>query len=142
MHKKFECRVFKRKQNGERSNDKKEGKNVATTVDGDVYIICHNDIVSLTCQGSHWVIDSSASYHVTSHHDYFSSYTTSPFGHVNMENDEECEIIDMGDVHLDLNTRCKSILKNVRHIPNIHLNLISASVLDKEDYHNYFVEGK
>lgn len=52
-HKNSKCKVFKRDQNGERSNDKKEGKNVAATVDGDVCIICHSDIINLTYQDSH-----------------------------------------------------------------------------------------
>lgn len=52
-HKNSKCKVFKKEQNGERSVDKKEGKNVAATVDGDVCIICHSDIINLTCQDSH-----------------------------------------------------------------------------------------
>lgn len=51
-HKNSKYKVFKREQNGERSDDKKEEKNVAATVDGDVCIICHNDIINLTCQDS------------------------------------------------------------------------------------------
>lgn len=64
------------------------------------------------------------------------------FGHVKMGNDAQCKIIDMEDVHLDTNIGCKLILKNVRHIPDICLNLISISVLEEEGYHNYFGEGK
>lgn len=48
----------------------------------------------------------------------------------------------MEDVHLDTNIGCKLILKNVRHILDICLNLISISVLEEEGYHNYFGEGK
>lgn len=64
------------------------------------------------------------------------------FGHVKMGNDVECKIIDMRDVHLDTNIGCKLILKNVRHILDICLNLISTSVLEEEGYYNYFGEGK
>lgn len=140
-HKKSEYRVFKRKQNGERVNDK-EKINVATMVDGDVCIICHSDIVNLTCQDTHQVVDFGASHHVTSGCDCFSSYTIDHFGHVKMGNDAECKIIGMGDVRLDTNTRCKLILKNVRHIPDIRLNLISIDVLYEEGYYNYFGKGK
>lgn len=59
-----------------------------------------------------------------------------------MRNDAKCKIIGMSDVPLDINIGCKLIMKNARHIPDICLNLISTSVLEEEDYHNYFGEGK
>ncbi|KAK0604498.1 hypothetical protein LWI29_016259 [Acer saccharum] len=142
-HKKFQCRKFKREQNNEKGEEKKKGiGHVATTADGDVCIFMEHDSVNLTCQNSHWVVDSGASYHVTSHRDYFSSYIGGQFGHVKMGNDVECKVVGMGDVWVNADVGCKLLLKNVRHVPDIRLNLISIGSFDDEGYSNHFSEGK
>ena len=48
----------------------------------------------------------------------------------------------ISDICVRTNTRYTLILKDVRHVPKIHLNLISTHVLDKEGYGNYFRDGK
>ncbi|KAI9162145.1 hypothetical protein LWI28_024288 [Acer negundo] len=101
-----------------------------------------HDIVNLTCQNSHWVIDLGVSYHVTSHRDYFSSYISGQFGHVKMRSDVECKIVGMGDIWVNTDVGCKLLLKNVRHVPNIRLNLIYIGLFDDEGYSNHFSEGK
>lgn len=39
---------------------------------------------------------------------------------------------------LKTNIWCKLLLKDVEHVPNMHLNLISIEKLDDEGYHNQF----
>ena len=45
-----------------------------------------------------------------------------------------CRIVGIGDVWLTAPTGCKLLLKDVRHIPEVRLNLISAGRLDEEGY--------
>ena len=59
-----------------------------------------------------------------------------------MGNDSYAEIVGIGDIYVRVNTGYTLILKDVRHVPNIRLNLISTHVLDKEGYDNYFCDGK
>lgn len=44
-----------------------------------------------------------------------------------MENDGSCKIIGLGNIILETNTHCKLILKDARHVPDIHLYLILAA---------------
>ena len=89
-----------------------------------------------------WVIDSAASCHVTPRKDLFTSYKMGNFGRVKMGNDSYANIVGIGDICVRANTRYILILKDVRHDPDIHLNLISTHVLNKEGYGNYFCDGK
>ncbi|PKI40026.1 hypothetical protein CRG98_039596 [Punica granatum] len=51
-----------------------------------------------------------------------------------MGNGQSCKIIGIGDVCLETELGCKLLLKKVRHIPEIRLNLISTGQLDDEGY--------
>jgi len=51
-------------------------------------------------------------------------------------------VVDIGDIWLKTNTGCKLLLKDVRHVHNTRLHLISIGTLDKEGYHNYFRDDK
>ena len=46
------------------------------------------------------------------------------------------------DIYLETSIGCKLSLKDVRHVQNIHLNLIFISKLDDDGYINQFSEGK
>ena len=89
-----------------------------------------------------WVIDSTASYHVMSIKEFFTSYKSGDLGTVKMGNSSHSKIIGMGDICIETSIGCTLILKDVRHVPNLRLNLISVSALDRLCYGNYFVSGK
>ena len=78
-----------------------------------------------------WVIDSAASCHVTLRNELFTSYKAGNFGRVKMGNDSYADIVGIGDICVRANTRYTLILKDVRYVLDIHLNLISTHVLDK-----------
>ena len=60
-----------------------------------------------------------------------------------MENEDVSKIVGMGDICLETNIGCKLLLRDVRHVPDIWLNLISAGKLDDEGrYNNNFSDGK
>ncbi|RVW42558.1 Retrovirus-related Pol polyprotein from transposon TNT 1-94 [Vitis vinifera] len=73
-----------------------------------------------------WVIDSGASILVIPRKDFFTSYTSSDFGSVRMDNDGSAKAIGMRDVRLETSNGTVLILTNVKHIPDIRMNLIST----------------
>ena len=128
-HIKRECRLWKREQVKEKAYGQKNDKeNIATIVDSDLGIVYNESSVNLTFYSSDWVIDSDASFHVTKYRDYFTSHVNSDYGHKR---------------YLLRNyVGYKLLLKNVRHVLNIRLNLISTRKLDDDGYTNQFDKGK
>ena len=100
----------------------------------------------MSCNVSHpyveWVIDSIASCHVTPRKEFFTSYKVGDFGRVKMDNKSYADIVGIRDFFVETNTRYTLALKNVRHVPDMRLNLISTHILDKEGYGNYFGDNK
>ena len=146
--KKF-CRKKKRDKSQERQekNDNsrhqtEETGTIALATSDDLFFIGDQGSLNLASDECTWVIDSGASYHVTSLREYFSSYTSGDFGHVMMANDGSSKIIGMGSVTLETSTGCKLVLRDVRHVPNIRLNLISTGVLDEEGFTSQSGGGK
>ncbi|KAI9174719.1 hypothetical protein LWI28_021843 [Acer negundo] len=88
-----------------------------------------------------WVIDSGASIHATSRRDFFASYASGYFGDVKMGNNGVAKAVGMRDVCLETNNGMMLLLKNVKHILDIHLNLISVGKLDDEGFCNTFSDG-
>ncbi|KAG8377191.1 hypothetical protein BUALT_Bualt08G0002500 [Buddleja alternifolia] len=142
-HYERDCRKKKRDQkNGNNENKKDDKDTTAVATDGDVVIICDDACVSSSCQETDWIIDSGASYHITPHRDMFTSYTSGNFGRVRMANHGVTEVIGMGNINLETDTACRLILRDVRHIPDIRLNIISNGKLDDDGYVSNFGEGK
>ena len=84
------------------------------------------------------MIDSVASIHATPQKDFFTSYTSGDFGSVRMGKDGSVKSIGMGNVLLETSNGTVLILKNVKHIPDIRMNLISTGKLDDEGFCNTF----
>ena len=121
---------------------KKENKETnAIAAEGDIMIVIDDGCVSLATQDRNWVIDYGASFHVTSHSDFFTSYIIGDFGNVRMGNSGVSKIMGIGDVCLETSIGNKLVLKDVRHAPYIHL-LISTGRLDDEGFTNSFGESK
>ena len=113
----------------EKNNDE-NGNCVATITGNDLVIVYDENLINVACDDSGWVIDSGASFHVTSRKDFFSSYTLGDFGVLKMGNNDTSKVVGIGTVCLETSNRTKLILKNVRHAPDICLHLISTSVLN------------
>ena len=58
-----------------------------------------------------------------------------------MGNEGASKIVSIGDICLETSIGCKLLLKNVRHVQDIHRHLISIGKLD-DSYTNKFGEGK
>ena len=59
-----------------------------------------------------------------------------------MGNNSYANIVGIRDVCVETNTGYTLASKNVRHMLDMSLNLISTHILDKEGYVNYFGDGK
>ena len=133
-HKKFDCRYYKRYQKAgkviqDQIEHKKERKNTTTVVakdDNDVFLIGEENYLNLADDDCTWIVDSGAAFHVTPHQHFFLSYQGGDFGNVKMGNQVSSKIVGIGDVTLITNTGFKPMLKDVRHVPDMRLNLISA----------------
>ena len=88
------------------------------------------------------MIDSATSYHVTPRKELFTSYKAGNFGRVKTGNDSYANIVGIVGICYRVNTGYTLVLNDVRHVPDIRLNLIYTHVLNKEGYGNYFHDGK
>ncbi|RVW83457.1 Retrovirus-related Pol polyprotein from transposon TNT 1-94 [Vitis vinifera] len=126
----------------EKKNDNGgEDDQVATTT-SDFFIVYDSDVVNFAYQETSWVIDNGASIHATPRKDFFTSYTSDDFGSVRMGNDGSAKAIGMGDVRLETSNGTMLTLKNVKHIPDIRMNLISTGKLDDEGFYNTFRDSQ
>ena len=141
-HMKRECRKLKFKEQNKEKNSEKNQNDTAVVTDGELMIISDDASVNLIGQEMDWVIDSGASFHVTSWADFFTSYSQGEFGNVRTGNEDVSKIVDMGDICLETNIGCKLLLRDVRLVLDIWLNLISTGKLDDEGYNNNFSDGK
>lgn len=70
----------------------------------------------VTLDGKNWVIDTGTSYDATPHLDFIVLYKSDDFGMIKY-------IVEIGDISMSTTLGCRLVLKDVRHIPNFHLNL-------------------
>ncbi|GJX96284.1 putative RNA-directed DNA polymerase [Tanacetum coccineum] len=61
---------------------------------------------------------------------------SSDFGVVRMGNTRLSRIAGIGDICLKFDTGMELVLHNVKHVPDMRLNIISTGLLDKDGYHN------
>ncbi|KAK9019508.1 hypothetical protein V6N11_054026 [Hibiscus sabdariffa] len=122
-------------------NDEEKFKRAVVTHE-DLLVICDENLINLACDETSWVIDIGASIHVTLRRDFFTSYTPGDFGVLKMGNDGLVSVTGMSNVSLVRNNGTKLILKDVRHAPDIRLNLISARKLDDDGFCNTFSDGQ
>lgn len=59
-----------------------------------------------------------------------------------MDNNGVAKVVGMGNVWLETHNGMKLFLKDVKHVPNIRLNLISTNKLNNEGYYNGFSNGQ
>ncbi|WVZ01079.1 hypothetical protein V8G54_027148 [Vigna mungo] len=150
-HKKLECRFLKRDQkNGTVHPDvvdpKKKLEEKTTTAvvsdDTNVFLISEVNYLNIAFDDCTWIVDTRASFHVTPHEGFFSSYQKGDFGTVKMGNHVTSKIVGIGEVTLTTENGTRLVLKEVRHVPEMRLNLISVGKLDDAGMNNQFSDGK
>jgi hypothetical protein len=88
-----------------------------------------------------WLVDSGASFHMTSHKEWFSKYEPYNGGKVFLASDSTLEIVGKGRVRIQFpDGRIKGI-DGVLHIPGLARNLLSVSKLNDVGVQVTFVHG-
>ena len=88
-------------------------------------------------QDDKWIVDSKASYHYVPKREYFSIYKVGDFDIVKMGNISVSQIMGIGGICIQTSMECTLTLKDVQHILDLHLNLISVHMLDKDGYSHF-----
>ncbi|MCO5606802.1 hypothetical protein L7F22_060993 [Adiantum nelumboides] len=165
-HMKKDCYKFKRDKKKD-SDDKRKGKNASDdreantlTSDKGKCIVDSEEPKALThdsdgdiCYASNlcptllvatnssyeqdWIVDLGASFHVTPHKEWFSSYECR-HGMVRLGTNYACDIIGAGKIKLSLLNGSIFTITNVRHVPKLTERLISTGQLDDVGYHTTF----
>ena len=86
-------------------------------------------------------MDLATLYHCAPKREYFSTYKVGDFGTVKMGNRSVSHIAEIDDICIQTSMRCTLTLKDVRHIPDLRLNLISVYMLDKDGYNHFIHSG-
>ena len=95
----------------------------------------------ISSQDVEWVVDTATSYHDTPHRDFFMTYKAGDFGTVKMGNTSSVNIEGIGDVQVKTNVGYIITLKDVRHVPDLRLNILYGIAFDKEGYDSHFGNG-
>ena len=120
--------------------DNKNSLENATSEVGPLFI-SEQSWVNITSDEFTWVVNFGASFHLTPKRDFFSSYIAVDYDDVKMGNDGACKIASIGSVCLLTSIGCRMLLKDVPHVQDIRLNLISIGRLDDEGYSGSFQRG-
>ncbi|KAE8665844.1 Retrovirus-related Pol polyprotein from transposon TNT 1-94 [Hibiscus syriacus] len=113
------------------SSSHKHGNTANTSDDGDA-LCCE---ASTTVEGRKrfadiWLIDSGATYHMTSRREWFHHYEPVSGGSVYSCNDHALEIVGMGTIKLKMYDGTIKVVRDVRHVKGLKKNLLSYGLLD------------
>ncbi|GKD43901.1 putative RNA-directed DNA polymerase, partial [Tanacetum coccineum] len=101
------------------------------------FFVCYDyDMVNLANDDLSWILNSSVTCHVATRKDYYSSYTPGDFGVVRKGNTGLSRIAGIRDICLKFDTQMELVLHNVKHVPDMRLNILSTGLLDEDGYHN------
>ena len=81
-----------------------------------------------------WILDSGASFHMSPNWEWFSTYNAGRIGRVMLGNGLACDIVRVGDVQVRFENGSTFILHDVRHVPSLIKNLVTARQLDDARY--------
>ena len=130
------CKFLKQ---GIDKNQKKidKGNTTATTSTSDnkvTLLYNQENCCHIANQDIKWIVDSAASYHYVQKREYFSTYKAGDFGDKKMGNISVSQIVGIDNICIQTSMGCTLTLKDVQHIPNLRLNLISIHMLDNDGY--------
>ena len=110
-HKRFECRFMKKDLKArivhlDLFGPKKKDYTPTTTVagDDDSLLIGEDNYLNVAYGDCSWIVDSSASFHVSPHKYFFSNYKKGDYGIVKMRNHVTSKIVGIGDIMLRTDT--------------------------------------
>lgn len=106
---------------------------VVVNFDDDIttLIYTHGDCNHVNDQGIEQIFDTGTTYHCVPKKELFTTYKARDFGHIMMGN-KIFQIVGIGDIVVETSISYTLTLKDVRHIPNLRMNLLVVNVLNKE----------
>ena len=100
-----------------------------------------SEVLLTTEESSTWLLDPSASYHVTPNRSQFSQYSARHSDIVRVRNSQHYTIIGIGIVKLNLLGGSTLLLHNVRHVSELSRLLILVGQLDEDGIRAGFSSG-
>lgn len=82
-----------------------------------------------------WVLDSRCSYHMCLRNEYFEVLALKEGGGVRLGKNKSCKVQCMGIVHLKMFDGRKFLLRDVRYVFELKINLIFISMFDSLGYY-------
>ena len=142
-HEISDCWLIKKKENGRRfeqntgrsdSNRSPKGNqiNVADTRSGEILSVEDSTIGEFhySAQDAHtWLLDSGATFHVTPNIEWFSNYSFGADGTIRLCNGQECTIVGIGKVPIQLPNGNTIIIHHVWYVPELQRSLVSIGML-------------
>ena len=126
------------KDNNDKGKDSSDNEDRINATSDDFLLVHEFEPANLVDSSTSWVIDSSTSFHITFRRDLFTSYTPGDFGSVKMTHESVARCIGVGQVCLEMSNGLRLILKHVKHVPDVRLNLLSVGKLCDENYNSSF----
>ena len=81
-----------------------------------------------------WLLDSSATFHVTPNIEWFSNYSAEASGTVRLGNRQECTIAGIKEVPIQIPNGNTITVRQVRHVPALKRSLVSIDMLVEDGY--------
>jgi hypothetical protein len=135
------CRKYKQDLQDGKVEEKEKGTAIVATGDGVVVLCDGEQCLHATDHMIEWVVDTGTSFHVTPRRDLFSNYVAGYHGSVKMGNASSSAIHGIGDVCIKTALGYTLTLKEVRHVHDLRLNLMSCIMLDRQGYTSNFGSG-
>ena len=88
------------------------------------------------------IVDSATPYHIIPMKGLFTTYKVGDVGTVKMGNSSYLKIVGIGDVCIETNVGSTMMLKDVRHVPDLRMNVFSTLAMDQAGYCNYLGKGR
>ena len=95
----------------------------------------------VTNNDDEWVVDTASSHNLISTKGLFTTYKARDFGIVKMGNSNYSKFVGIGDVCIETNVGSTMMLKDVRHVPDLRMNVFSTLAMDRAGYCNYLGNG-
>ena len=120
----MDCRHLKKDKDASkdvesRKISEEKGTSTIATSEEELLLISEHICVNLANDLCTWIVDSGVSFHLTPKRECLTSYTTGDYNYVKMGNEDASKIIGVGKVCLPTSTSCRSLLNDVRHVPDI-----------------------
>ena len=81
-----------------------------------------------------WLLDSDTTFHVSPNSEGFSDYSSDAGGTVRLGNEQECTIVGINEIPIQLPNDNTVTLHQVWHVPPLKRSLVSIGMLDKDGY--------